>query len=159
MVYDEEKEILIPVSEFLEKMGVPYKQQDIGGQTLDKFPALVCTYRYQGQYNFDVIIYNVGKWLHVKCLVLKNATLKTENRAMAFELALQLNYDLPEVTFSANKGDIYIEMDALVGISYDDFAGEFASIGEGIGAFIQTLQKESDIQISNTVGHEHEVKR
>ncbi|MHA1611566.1 MAG: hypothetical protein ACTSYU_05900 [Promethearchaeota archaeon] len=159
MVYDEEKQILNSVSEYLAKMGVPYKNQDIGGQTKDKFPVLICTYRYQGEYNFDVIIYNVGKWLHVKCLVLKSSSLKPENREKTYELALQLNYDLPEVTFSANKGDIYIEMDALVGISYDNFAGEFASISEGIGAFIQKIQKECSIQFTNTIGHEHEVKR
>lgn len=155
MGYQEEKQILAKIVQFLDRMGVPYKFQDIGEKDKEIFPAVVCTFRYQNSIDFDVIVYTIGKWIHVKCLVLKTDDLKLQMRAQLYELSLQLNYDLPEVTFSANNGDIYIEMDALIDTTFEDFASEFNSISEGIGVFIQSVREDLKIEIVSTKGHEH----
>ncbi|WP_457557519.1 hypothetical protein [Candidatus Harpocratesius sp.] len=155
MGYNEEKKNLEKMGQYLDNLGIPFKHQDIGDKSEDKFPTLICTYRFEEKHNFDVIIYSVEEWIHVKCLVLKVNRLKPKLRCKLYEMCLQLNYDLPEVTFSANKGDIYIEIDALAEISFEDFTAEFQSISQGISIFIENIQNQYDIDILDTNGEEH----
>ncbi|MHA1776950.1 MAG: hypothetical protein DRO88_09505 [Promethearchaeia archaeon] len=155
MGYLEEKENLEKISKHLDRLGIPYKHQDLGKDSEIVFPALLCTYRFENKHNFDVIIYSIGKWINIKCLVLKKNRIEPNFQTGIYELCLQLNYDLPEVTFSTNKGDIYIEMDALVESSFEDFTEEFKSIPLGIGQLIEIIQKNYGIEIVDTEGEAH----
>ncbi len=151
MGYLNEQKNLKKIALYFKKMGVPYKQQDIGDLEGEKFPALICTYRSH-ELDFDVIIYNLGRWIHVKCMILNTIDLPDLVRLSIYELCLQLNYDLPECTFSSFKKNIFIEIDCLTEIDFDDFSAEFNSIGEGIELFIDNVIKEHDLELKSTKG-------
>ena len=151
MGYIEEQENLTKITNYLDQMGVPYKMQDIGDKQGEKFPALICTYRSH-ELDFDVIIYNLGHWIHVKCMVMNVINLSAQTKLEIFELCLELNYDLPECTFSTYKKNIFIEIDCLKDIDFDDFSAEFQSIGDGIEAFVENVTKDSEIKITGTKG-------
>lgn len=155
MGYAEEQANLNKISKYLDKMGIPYKNQDLGSESKSKFPALLCTYRFENKHNFDVIVYSIGEWINIKCLVLRRKKIPSHFLTDIYELCLQLNYDLPEVTFSANKGDIFIEMDALAESSFEDFAEEFKSIPVGITHFVEKVQELYGITIEDTNGKAH----
>src|SRR6056297_1280993 len=126
MGYQEERKNLEKFSTHLEKMGVPFNFKDIGKEE-EVFPAIICTYRHE-EIDFDVIIYNIANWIHVKCLVLDVKGFPSQVSLSIFKLALKLNYDLPETTFSLYKNKLYLEIDCLIDIDYDDFLEEFNSI-------------------------------
>ena len=151
MGYQEEKNRLEVFSRHLSKMGIPYKFKDIGNES-EIFPAIVCTYKH-GELDFDVVIYNIADWIHVKCLVLETIGLPSQIQLSIFKLALSLNYDLPETTFSLYNDNLYIELDCLNDVDYDDFVEEFNSIPTGLNIFLKTIKKEeSEIEISSTKG-------
>ena len=151
MGYIEERKNLGEISQILEKMGVPHKFEDIGGDRNEVFPAIICIYRCNNL-DFDVIIYNIGQWIHVKCLIMNLEQIRSEILLSIYEIALELNYDLPEVTFSSHKNQLYIEVDCFVFTSLEDFKGEFLSIGDGIEAFITIMDKQREIALKSTVG-------
>lgn len=151
MGYLEERNHLGAVAEHLAKMQVPYQFKDIGDQEGDIFPAIVCTYRCNNL-EFDVILYNIKKWIHVKCMILDLIPFSSEELLSLYEIVLGLNYELPEVTFSLHNKKLYLEIDCLIGIDFDDFEGEFNSIGEGIDSLMSFLLKVSDISLKGTLG-------
>lgn len=151
MGYLEEQQHLTKIQTYLDQMGIPYKLQDIGDKQGEQFPALICTYRSH-DLDFDVIIYNLGHWIHVKCLVMNTINLTAQTRLNIYELCLELNYDLPECTFSLYKHNIFIEVDCLNDVDFDDFSAEFHSIGDGIEAFIEHLVKDHQVEITSTKG-------
>ena len=151
MAYKEEKKNLENFSQMLKKMKIPFKFKDLGNSG-EIFPAIVCTYRNEDT-DFDVVIYNIADWIHVKCLVLETTGLPTPVALSIYKLALSLNYDLPETTFSLFNDNLYLEIDCLLDIDYDDFVGEFNSIPKGLKLFIHEIkQKEESVQISSTKG-------
>ena len=151
MGYIKERKNLDQISTYLERIGIPYRMKDIADGEGTVFPALLCTYQCQNL-DFDVILYNINRWIHVKCMVMSTTNLNTENLLSLYKLCLDLNYSLPEATFSAFKANIFIEMDCLVEVSYEDFKAEFNSIGEGIEAFIQAAKTEKKISVKSTIG-------
>lgn len=151
MGYLEEQQHLKKIQDYLDQMSVPYKLHDIGDKQGEKFPALICTYRSH-ELDFDVIIYNLGHWIHVKCMVMNTINLSAQTRLPIFELCLELNYDLPECTFSAYKKNIFIEIDCLQDVDFDDFSAEFHSIGDGIEAFIENISDFHQVEIKSTKG-------
>ena len=103
--------------------------------------------------DFDVILYNLGNWIHVKALLLNTSLYPSQTVLSIYEIALGLNYDLPECTFSLFKNNLYIEIDCLIGIPFNDFKAEFVSIGNGIEAFINLIKNQKDeISIKSTKG-------
>ena len=76
-MYIEERKNIGKIAEILTKMGVPYKIQDIGDKQGEIFPALICHYRFN-ELDFDVIIYNLGRWIHVKCMVMSTQNLSSQ---------------------------------------------------------------------------------
>lgn len=154
MGYIEERKNLGKLAEYLDRMNVPYGFHDIGNAEQEIFPAIICTYRC-ADIDFDVILYNIGRWLHVKCLIMNLDTSKlTSSVTMTiYEIVLELNYDLPECTFSLFKNNLYIEIDCLTSIGFEDFQAEFHSIGEGIENFINIVKKQDkEIPIKSTKG-------
>ena len=101
---------------------------------------------------FEVIIHNIEKWVLIKCMVLDTSDLSMPLTFKLFKKALELNYDLPEVTFSSYQGNLYIEMDCLVGVDFDDFAGEFESISDGIEHFIDFVHQQKNVILTSTKG-------
>ncbi len=152
MPYLDERNNLGLISEHLKEMGVPFEFKDIGGEPSGEiFPAIICTYRCN-KLDFDVILYNLTKWIHVKCMVMNLADFADDNLLAIFGISLELNYDLPEVTFSQHSQKLYIEVDCLVGIKQDDFAEEFNSIGDGIDMLMNILNKQKEISLESTSG-------
>jgi hypothetical protein len=148
MPYEIEKQNLDIIAGHLEKMNVPFALQDIGeGDT--KFPALACTYR-SADIDFDVIIYTINEWIHVKTLVVETGEMDVEKAFQLYEIALNLNYQLPETTFSAYNRKLYVEMDCLVNVPFEDFQSEFNSIAEGINAFVIEAKKIPGINLIST---------
>jgi len=123
MVYLDERKNLEKIAEHLDEMQVPYSFKEIGNNENDTFPAIICTYRYSNL-DFDVVIYNITEWIHVKALIMNASNFSSKALLTIYELCLELNYDLPEVTFSASEKNIYIEVDCLVDVDFDDFKAE-----------------------------------
>lgn len=153
MGYFEERTNLNSIAIYLERIGVPYRLKDIADSEGTVFPALICTYQCQNL-DFDVILYNLNKWVHVKCMIMNTTTLNLDPKILLslYKLCLDLNYSLPESTFSTFKDDIFIEIDCLVNVSFEDFKAEFTSIGEGIEAFIQAVNRDKEITVKSTKG-------
>ncbi|WP_371803475.1 hypothetical protein [Candidatus Lokiarchaeum ossiferum] len=151
MSYISERNNIGKIALHLDQINIPYRFQDIGDQEDKIFPALICTFRVENL-EFDVIIYNLNKWIHIKTLVMDTADLSSDILLKVYELCLELNYDLPEVTFSAFQKNIFIEVDCLVDVDFDDFKAEFLSIGDGIEAFISTIKQRQNISIQSTKG-------
>jgi len=152
MGYIEERKNLTHIAEYLEQMHVPYEFQDIGDKDKEIFPAILCVYRAE-DLDFDVILYNLGKWVHVKALVLNTSYFPSKTVLTIYEIALGLNYDLPECTFSLFKNNLYIEIDCLAGIPFEDFKAEFESIGNGIEVFLNVIKKQDErISLKSTKG-------
>jgi hypothetical protein len=151
MNYEEEKVNLESIANYLDKMGIPFVFQDIGEKENEKFPGIACTYRYNNS-DFDVIVFSVGNWIHVKALVLDTKEYPSELVRQLYEIALNLNYELPETTFSAFNQKVYIEIDCLVNVAFDDFEGEFKSIAEGLNNYLERIEKIEGIKIYSTKG-------
>ena len=152
MGYVEERKNLGNIAEYLDQMKIPYEFQDIGDKDKEIFPAVICVYRCR-DLDFDVILYNLGKWVHVKALLLNTALFPSQTILTIYEISLGLNYDLPECTFSLFKNNLYIEIDCLVGVAFNDFKAEFESIGNGIEAFLNVIKnQEEEISIKSTKG-------
>ena len=151
MGYIQERKNLDQISTYLERIGVPYRLKEVADRDGTVFPALICTYQCQNL-DFDVILYNISRWVHVKCLLMNTTNLNSENRLSLYKLCLDLNYSLPESTFSTFKDDIFIEIDCLVTVSFEDFNAEFNSIGVGIEAFINSVKTNQEISLTSTKG-------
>lgn len=151
MGYIDERNHLNSISNYLDRIGIPYRMNDIADNEETVFPALICTYQCQGL-DFDVILYNLNRWIHTKCMLMNTSNLNSETLLSLYKLCLDLNYSLPEATFSSFKADIFIEIDCLVSVSYEDFKAEFNSIGEGIEAFINSAKKNQEISLTSTKG-------
>ncbi len=151
MSYVIERKNIGKIAQHLDQINIPYRFQDIGDQENSIFPAIICTFRVENL-EFDVIIYNLSQWIHVKTLVMETSNLSSEALLAIYELCLELNYDLSEVTFSSNQKSIYIEVDCLVTVDFDDFKAEFLSIGEGIEIFIERIKNRQNISIKSTKG-------
>lgn len=154
MGYIEERKNLGRIAEYLDQdqMKIPYEFQDIGDKDREIFPAIICVYRC-GDLDFDVILYNLGKWIHVKALLLNTSLYPSQTVLSIYEISLGLNYDLPECTFSLFKNNLYIEVDCLIGIPFNDFKAEFESIGNGIEAFLNVIKnQDEEISIKSTKG-------
>ena len=149
--YIEERKNLGKIAEYLDQMKIPYQFQDIGDKDKEIFPAITCVYRCD--VDFDVILYNLGNWVHVKALLLNTSLLPSQTVLTIYEICLGLNYDLPECTFSLFKNNLYIEIDCLVGVPYNDFKAEFQSIGAGIETFLNVIKnQDEEISIKSTKG-------
>lgn len=152
MGYVEERKNLGNIAEYLDQMKIPYEFSDIGDKDKEIFPAITCVYRC-GDLDFDVILYSLGKWVHVKALLLNTSFLPSQTVLTIYEISLGLNYDLPECTFSLFKNNLYIEIDCLVGVPYNDFKAEFESIGNGIETFLNVIKnQDEEISIKSTKG-------
>ena len=151
MGYIQERKNLDQISTYLKRIGIPYRLKFVADSEETMFPALICTYQCQGV-DFDVILYNLNRWILTKCLIMKTSNLNSETLLSLYKLCLGLNYSLPETTFSSFKADIFIEIDCLVNVSYEDFKAEFNSIGEGIEAFLNSVKENQDISVKSTKG-------
>jgi hypothetical protein len=151
MNYDVEKTNLIQISKHLELMKIPFIFQDIGEIPEEKFPAIACTYRHN-QIDFDVIIYSIGDWINVKALIMDLHQYSSDIALQTYETCLNLNFELPETTFSAFNQRLYVEMDCLVEVDHETFQSEFQSIAEGINQFMERMYKKHNLQLINTKG-------
>jgi len=151
MGYIEERNHLNLISDYLDRIGIPYRIKDIADGEETVFPALICTYQCQGL-DFDVILYNLNRWIHTKCMLMDTANLNSDILLSLYKLCLDLNYSLPEATFSSFEANIFIEIDCLVSVSYEDFKAEFNSIGVGIEAFINSVKENQEISLTSTKG-------
>jgi hypothetical protein len=157
MGFEDEKKNLEVIKGFLDKLDVPNEMKKLAEGSAEEFPAIGCTFRYDNL-DFDVIVYNLGKWIHVKCLVLETESLAPEVLLRIYKTSLELNYELPETTFSAYGENLYVEIDCLTDSDFDDFESEFNSIAEGIIAFVKKAEKIKEISIKSTKGKTLEKK-
>lgn len=152
MSYIIERKNIGKIAQHLDQINIPYRFQDIGDHEDVIFPAIICTFRVENL-EFDVIIYCLNKWIHVKTLVMETSDLSQDVLLKIYELCLELNYDLPEVTFSVFQKNIFIEVDSLIDVDFDDFKAEFLSIGDGIEVFISTIKRRQNISVKSTKGY------
>ncbi len=133
---------LAKVAEFLDKMGIPYTKDKLGGE--DKPPVLLTAYRTRGK-EFLVVVMADEKWIRIKARVLNLSEaedLKKDSELIMkiYHLALVGNFYLDEVTFSADKdGNLYVEADMLSTVSFDTFKEEFNSLAVGIDYFLDAI--------------------
>ena len=69
-----------------------------------------------------------------------------------FKKALELNYDFPEVTFSFLSRKSLHRNGLFSCVDFDDFAGEFEFIPDGIEHFIDFVHQQKNVILTNTEG-------
>jgi len=136
--YEQEKQNLEVAAKHLDKLKVKYEFVDLETAEGDKFPAIISTYDYK-KMTFDLHIVNNDDWLCVKCLILDTSELDPELACAVYRVAMELNFELPETTFSANDGFLFIEADMKVGINFEDFKQEWDSLNEGLDQVVEDL--------------------
>ena len=147
---EKEKENLAQTGKYLEQLGIAYGVKNVLNEEGGMFPCIFTTYQYKG-YTFDLTIQNIGDWIIMKCLILDLSTFSDEQVLSLYELGLDLNYILPETTFSAHKRKLYVEADMVLGASFEDFKDNLNSIAVGIDVFTDELDP-GQAELKNTEG-------
>jgi len=146
-----QKENLQKIADYLKKAKIIFKWTEIPSEEGESMPALLTSYSYKG-YKFDVLILSVATWVMVQCYILDTKPIEEEIVPKLYELCLELNFNLPETTFSLYNGQIFVEADMPVTVSYNDFLNvEMKSIGAGIDAFLDELGIEN-VKVEDTKG-------
>ncbi len=147
--YEDEKANLEKISAHLAKAGIKHDWIDLGSE--EKFPAIYTNYTYKG-WTFDVLILNHDDWISAKCMIMDTEGFDLPLKCTIYELVLGMNFQLPETTFSADAGQIFIEADMKTNVTYDDFMNvELNSIAIGIDAIVDELDA-AKAPISSTEG-------
>ncbi|MHA1271790.1 MAG: hypothetical protein ACTSPY_18530 [Candidatus Helarchaeota archaeon] len=140
--YDKEKSQLTTIANHLNKMNIPFDFRDF------RFGDIVKpTIRFTAEYNnfdFDIVIsamsYESREWLSLRCIVYNFSKLKIEQINNIFELCLEINFYIPETTFSVNGDLIFIENDMPINISIGDFEFELTGFDVGIQNFLDHMK-------------------
>ena len=149
--YEEQKKNLEPISEYLKKAKISHEFIDITLGEGEKMPAILTDYTYK-EFTFDVLMLNAENWIMVQCMILDTTQIPDDVIRDVYELCLELNFDLPETTFSVHNKQIFSEADMTVDVSYDDFINvELNSIAIGIDAFIDTVTA-ANVEVKDTKG-------
>ncbi|HUX98238.1 MAG TPA: hypothetical protein VMV49_01675 [Candidatus Deferrimicrobium sp.] len=131
-----EKKDLEKIAKLLEKINMEFTFFDLKYAQDEVHPAIHTSYKAEGK-EFDVIIRSysqkdLGKWINMRCFVFNTSELDTETANKVFKLCLQLNYFLPETTFSWFDEKIFIESDMPIDVSLDDFKFELKGLSLGL---------------------------
>jgi len=78
-------------------------------------------------------------WICLKVLLLDTEEINPELKCNLYQSCLELNFELPETTFSLNDERIYIEADLPVGLTFKNFKLELDALNEGIETFSQEV--------------------
>ncbi|MHA1271764.1 MAG: hypothetical protein ACTSPY_18400 [Candidatus Helarchaeota archaeon] len=141
--YDKEKSQLKTIANHLNKMNIPFDYVDLKfGENVR--PIIVFNKNY-GNIYFDVVVVaqsheSVDDWLTVRCLLYDFSELKINQINSIFKLCLELNYYIPETTFSVNNNLIFIENDMPLDISHENFEFEILGFDVGIQNFISGME-------------------
>ncbi|MHA1651175.1 MAG: hypothetical protein ACTSYB_13355 [Candidatus Helarchaeota archaeon] len=136
--YQKEKQNLEKIAEYFDKMNISYDFTDEFTDSNEKFPLLITIYTYRNLH-FGLHVINNDDWICAKAMVLDTAMLDPSVIHEIYQICLELNFQLPETTYSANEGQIFVEADMPVGVSFEDFKREIMSIGRGIDILIDAL--------------------
>ena len=104
-------------------------------------------------YKFHTINYSIKifytfmktPFICIKTRIADLEKLSQSEKLLLLETALQINYDYPEITFSKNNHELFLEIDCLPDIDFDDFKAEFYSIPQGIkllNDYLMTVPKK-----------------
>jgi hypothetical protein len=134
--YKKEVKNLEAIGEYLDKLDMDFDLKDAVDENNEKFPIILSTYKHKN-INFAMHILSIDDWICMKVLLLDAENIKSELRCSIYQSCLELNFELPETTFSVNDGAIYIEADMPSGFSLGDFKLELEALKAGIDIFAE----------------------
>ncbi len=134
--YKKEVKNLEAIGEYLDKLDMDFDLKDAIDENSEKFPIILSTYKHKNL-RFAMHILSNDDWICMKVLLLDAENIDTEFRCSIYQECLELNFELPETTFSVNDGAIYIEADMPAGFSLGDFKLELEALRAGIDIFAE----------------------
>ena len=134
--YKKEVKHLEAIGEYLDKLDMKFDLKDAVDANNEKFPIILSTHKHKN-INFAMHILSNDDWICIKVLLLDAENINPELRCSVYESCLELNFELPETTFSVNDGSIYIEADMPSGLSLGDFKLELEALKAGIDIFAE----------------------
>ena len=154
--YNKEKSQIKIIAGFLDKLNEPYDYYDLDyGNGVIK-PVLILTTEYNG-INFDVIASAQSAkgfekdWLTIRCFIYDFSKLKINKANELFKLCLELNYIIPETTFSVFQNRLFLEADMPLDINMDKFDFELAGFDIGLQNLFLRI-KDIGVKIDHTKG-------
>ncbi len=156
--YEEEKKNLENIAKHLKTLKLDYEFVDLETSEGEKFPAIFTTYAYKG-YQFEMHIICNDDWVCAKCFILDTKKLEDPELTNAiYEFVLSLNFELPETTFSAYDGELYLEADMNAEVDFDEFKREWDSIGSGLDIIVEEFAPK-EVGLTSTTGEEEEEEK
>ncbi len=148
--YEVQKKNLTHITHHFDKMKGSYEIVDLRSPEGEKVPAVFTNYSYW-DYTFDMLFLNNidSNWINLKCMILDTTGLDKDTIFSIYELCLNLNFQLAETTFSLQAGQIFVEADMSIDVSFSDFKSELTALSKGIDAFVDKFDKS---KISDTIG-------
>jgi len=154
--------MLEKIEHHLEALGIEYQKGYINEQL-----AIVTKYGFRTVFFRIVIVpmilkYIEGgrnkKWIFAKCKLCDVEDFTEKEKLDLYKAALEIQYDYPEITYSLNKHDFFIEFDCLPDISLKNFSEEFFSVGDGIEALAALIwdlapRKREPLMEKISLGH------
>ncbi|HUY00430.1 MAG TPA: hypothetical protein VMV49_12790 [Candidatus Deferrimicrobium sp.] len=143
--YEREKVNLGKISKFLEKMRINHQFQDIKNGDNETVPIIDAVFQYE-DLKFRLKIRNLEDWIVTKCLIMDFSDFPADKVLTLFRLGLELNYILPETTFSVFDNEFYIESDMPLHGKFEDFQIEWHSITIGLDRFLAAMGDDESIR-------------
>ncbi len=148
--YKKEKKNLSKIANYLKKLNINYEFEEYKTSQGEDVPIIHMCFEYK-DYKFDLLIRNMIDWIVSKCYLLDLSKLSDEKLLNIFRMGLELNYLLPETTFSVYKNYFFVESDMPINGSFLDFKIELYSILAGLTCFLNLLPPEIS-EIKDTLG-------
>ncbi|MHA1270265.1 MAG: hypothetical protein ACTSPY_10800 [Candidatus Helarchaeota archaeon] len=143
--YDKEKDQLKLIAKYFSKSGLDFKWVDFDfGHGFVK-PVIVSSNQYQ-DVPLDIVASaqsaeGVDDWLTLRVFLCKVDNLDKDKLLDLLKLCLQLNFEIPETTFSMKGNMIFLEADMPTNISEKDFQFELDGMDFGIPLLFNGMKK------------------
>ena len=137
------------VNEWLKQMELTSIRPD----DYEENPRVIVNYSV-GEYTFQVQIRASEKWINAKALVAFVKDIPAQERCNLYHKVLLTNWELNEVTFSADHdGDIWLETDMPTDSTKENFEIEFNSIPFGLTYFVDKIAPTVSFAVQDTNYH------
>jgi hypothetical protein len=140
--YETQKKNLEVFTTFLEFYSIQYTLVDEKLDTGQKYPVLKFVYRIEGM-DYDVKLVAFFDWATARCYLFDTKTVNEKMACTIFQKCLELNYLLPNTTFSMYNRKIFSEVDMELTASPKEFEFEMNGLTYGIEDFTKFLKSQN----------------
>lgn len=106
-----------------------------------------------GEVTLESTLFCGEEWVQVKLLLVRGTDIRPQEEERLYELVLQANYDLREVTYSLSPGgDLCVEADFPSSSTFENFQSEYGSVEFGLKYLVTDIlpKLKGSAQIKST---------